>query len=372
MMKRLLIVILSICQIQLLTNCSKQENPVKDPEPSQRNFYIGFTPFPYDINSEAVNYVYDKMATDADIISHHFDDGIPWNEALSGDEFHPNVMAEWQFRLSRTPASRKILLSVTPMSGLRDSLARYKSDSGNLPLPPPWDTISFNHPDVKEAYFNYCTRIMEYFNPDYFLIGIEVNLLMKFSPQMWNEYLELHTNVYQQLKTIDPIFPISVSFTGMDLVEGYTDANHTDMMQALNDVLPFADYFGVSVYPFISNLLCDSLPNDMFNKIFSLSSKPICITETGYPAEYFTVLGGSLVFDGSAEKQNNYITLLLNEAEQHDLKFVINFVLRDYDALWVAIGSPDDINKLWRDTGLYDQDGNERIAHQTWIEWLNK
>jgi exo-beta-1,3-glucanase (GH17 family) len=158
----------------------------------------------------------------------------------------------------------------------------------------------------------------------------------------------------------------------MDLVEGYTDANHSDMIQALNDVLPFTDYFGVSVYPFISNFLCDSIPTDMFNKVFALSTKPICITETGYPAEHFTVLGGSLVFEGSPEKQKNYISLLLNEAEQHDLQFVINFVLRDYDALWVAIGSPDDINKLWRDTGLYDQDGNSRIAHQTWMQWLSR
>ena len=166
-------------------------------------------------------------------------------------------------------------------------------------------------------------------NPDYFIIGIEVNLLMKFKPDLWDEFLELHNYVYQQIKTIDPIFPVFVSFTGMDLVEGYTDANHIDMMQALNDIIPFSDYFGVSVYPFISNFTCDSLPADMFNKIFALSTKPICISETGYPAEYFTVLGGSLIFNGSPDKQNNYITLLLNQPEQHNLKFLINFVLSD-------------------------------------------
>ncbi len=371
-MKLLLSVIISICLILLLINCSKEENPVKDPGPPKRNFFMGFTPFPYDISSQAVDYVYNKLATDADLISHHFDDGIPWNEALHGDDFHPNIITEWQYRLSRTPASHKILLSVTPNRGLRDGLALYKGESGNMPLPSPWDTISFNHPDVKEAYLSYCTRIMEFFKPDYFIIGIEVNLLIKFRPELWNEFLDLHRYVYQQIKTIDPIFPVFVSFTGMDLLEGYTDANHTEMMQAFNDVIPFSDYFGISVYPYISNFTCDSLPADMFNKIFALSTKPVCITETGYPAEHFTVLGGSIVFDGTPEKQNNYINLLLNEAEQHNSEFVINFVLRDYDALWVAIGSPDDVNKLWRDTGLYDQDGNARIAHQTWMDWFNR
>ena len=43
---------------------------------------------------------------------------------------------------------------------------------------------------------------------------------------------------------------------------------------------------------------------------------------------------------------------MLNEAEEYDLKFVVNFVLRDYDALWEAIGSPDDLLKVWKDPGI--------------------
>jgi hypothetical protein len=38
------------------------------------------------------------------------------------------------------------------------------------------------------------------------------------------------------------------------------------------------------------------------------------------------------------------------------MRFVINFVLRDYDALWQDMGSPDDLNRIWRDTGFYDED----------------
>jgi len=362
----------AICLTLSLIKCSKEENPVNDTDPPQRSFFMGFTPFPYDVTPEAVEYVYNKIATDADIISHHFDDGIPWPEALSGTGFHPNIIADWNYRIARTPSSHKILLSVTPISFDRNSLAPYKAEKGDLPLPPPWDTISFNHPDVKTAYYNYCVRIMDFFKPDYFVIGIEVNLLMKLNKNLWNDFLDLHKYIYQQIKTLDPVFPVFVSFTGMDLVDGYTDANHADMMTALNDILPYTDYFGLSVYPFISNFTCDSLPADMFDKIFTLSNKTICITETGYPAEYFTIYGGSVVFDGSPEKQNNYITLLLNKAQENNLEFIINFVLRDYDALWNSIGSPDDITKLWRDTGLYDQDGNSRIAHQSWMEWLGR
>ncbi len=34
--------------------------------------------------------------------------------------------------------------------------------------------------------------------------------------------------------------------------------------------------------------------------------------------------------------------------------------------VWAAIGSPDDFNKLWRDTGLYDGNGNARPALSSW------
>ena len=152
-------------------------------------------------------------------------------------------------------------------------------------------------------------------------------------PELWTEYLELHQYVYQQLKILDPDFPIFVSFTGMDLVEGYTDANHSEQMQVLNDMMNYTDYCGISLYPYLTGFLCDTIPTDMFDKIFSQLSKPIAITETGYAADSITVYSGSIVLNGSPQKQNQYITLMLNEAEDNELKFVVNFVLRDYDAL---------------------------------------
>ena len=44
---------------------------------------------------------------------------------------------------------------------------------------------------------------MNYFNPDFFVFGIEVNLMMIQAPSLWNEYMELHQYVYQQLKILE-------------------------------------------------------------------------------------------------------------------------------------------------------------------------
>jgi hypothetical protein len=65
----------------------------KDDDPETRSFHMGFTPFPYENSLEAVNYVYDRLETDSDIINHHFDNGVPWNEALNNTPFHANIIS---------------------------------------------------------------------------------------------------------------------------------------------------------------------------------------------------------------------------------------------------------------------------------------
>jgi hypothetical protein len=355
--------------IVVIIKCNK-DNPVINPKENKRSFYMGFTPFPYDITSEAVLYVYNKIATDADIISHHFDDGIPWIEALAGTDFHPNVVSDWQFRLFNTPAGHKIFVSVTPINFTRNGMAAYKSEENSMPLPFPWDTISFNHPDVKTAYLNYCTRVIEFFNPDYFCFGIEVNLLMEQNPSLWNKYVELQRFIYLRLKNQFPGLALFVSYAGSQLLPGYTNANASDQTRAFNETITHSDYYGISLYPFLSAFTTDSIPADMFDKLFSLSSKPIVLSETGYPAESISIFGGTIVFEGTPEKQNNYFSRLFSAANNRGVEFIINFVLRDYDALWQAIGSPDDITKVWRDTGFYDENAETRIAHQLWMDKL--
>src|SRR5688572_10737883 len=68
------------CLIVLFTSCVALSCS-KDPDVKTRSFYMGFTPFPYEISLEAVDAVYTKLDTEADIINHHFDNGVPWVEA---------------------------------------------------------------------------------------------------------------------------------------------------------------------------------------------------------------------------------------------------------------------------------------------------
>lgn len=356
-----IILLITLCLTCLSLGCKKSDTP-----PQSRTYAMGFTPFPYAISTNAVDYTYQTLEQSADLMCHHFDDGVPWVEALNNTAFHPTLQQDWNYRKSRTLPSQKVMLAFTPISSSRNALASYQAASPNMPLPAPWNSYSLNHPDVKKAYLTYCKRGIDFFAPDYFLMGIEVNLLLKLNPSAWNDYLELHAFIYGELKKAYPALPIAVSMTGVDLLDGYTDANHTQQMAGLSQLINQTDFLGISFYPYQTKYVTGPLPEDMFRKIFALTSKPVAFTETGYPAQKFSVFNNSITFEGTEDKQNDYIQRLLEASNEANVLFVVNFVLRDYDELWKDLGSKDDITILWRDTGLIDENGKERKAFQTW------
>jgi hypothetical protein len=341
------------------------------------SYHVGFTPFPYDIDSiyTVLDDVYGRIAADANIILHHFDDGIQWDKALSGEAFHPNITGDWQYRKDHTPAGHKVFVAVTPLSALRTGLAAYRSDTANQALPAPWNTYALDHPNVKAAYLNYCRRAIDFFRPDYFVMGIEVNLLMVNARPDWPAFVELHRHVYAQLKAEYPSMPLFVSYTGMDLVSGWTSADHADQMTALADTIGYTDWFGLSIHPQGSVFMLNRNPATVpsvadFRSLFALGGKPIAVCETSYPAEPFTAYGGLVATHGTPALQSLFFQNLLAAADQSDMKFIINFVLRDYDALWQDMGSPDDLNLFWRDTGFYDENGHARPVLTVWREKL--
>ena len=214
----------------------------ESPEPI-RTYRLGFTPFPYDISQAAIDYVYTAIGNDADIIAHHFDEGIPWPEALAGSAYNQNVLDDWDQRKSKTPSGHKIYVAITPINTARSGLALYWGPDDNLPLPDPWNGYAFNHQDVKTAYLNHAVRTINYFEPDFLAIGIEVNLLVTNNPGVWNAYLELNQYIYTELKKLYPNLPVMVSLFGIALLDGYRgEDDHAAQMQAFADIIDESDY----------------------------------------------------------------------------------------------------------------------------------
>ncbi len=62
---------------------------------------------------------------------------------------------------------------------------------------------------------------------------------------------------------------------------------------------------------------------------------------------------------------------LLEAANENNLLFVNWFVLQDYDRLCVFFGGCSDTDGIWRDTGVYDGDGNVRPSYNSWKSYLD-
>jgi hypothetical protein len=362
-------------------------NPVVTPP---RAAYVGFTPLPYGLTSDSQTWTYTTLNQDGDITAHHFDNGIPWNEALSDTyPYAPNIMNDWALRKANTPAGRKVYVAVTSTDGARQHLAFYRKDSDNLPQVAPFDsyasTDAFDAADVETAYLNYCKRIIAYFKPDYFAFGIEVNLLRKNSGStVWGRYKTLHQYIYTQLKALYPSLPIFASVAGTPMLVGYEEppaefsaaadpvqAYRSSQLSALADTLAGSDYYAISFYPwgskFYNQLFPTGFPTTMWNDLFSLSTKPIVVAETGYPAADIAL--SIATFVGSPTAQATYISQLLDQADQRSVKFVINFVLRDYQALCDAVGCVDSA-RAWQTNGVFDDSGTARPALQVIKSYL--
>ncbi len=358
------------------TACSDPTPPVPTITPhsvggAPRAYHLGFTTFPYDISREAVDYTYDRLISDADLIAIHMDNGIPWKEALADEAFNKHIMEQWEQDRAHIPPGHAVYVAITPINSDRNTLATYRAKEDDMPLPAPWDGYAFNAPEVKQAYLNYVLRVIDYFQPDYLTVGIEVNLLMKNSPEKWAAYLELQQATYTEVKLQHPDLPVMVSMTAPELLDDFTDSDYAAQMQVLQDVLPYSDYFALSLYPFMGAYLTD-YPDSMWDDLFALNpGKPIAIAETGFPAETLELPSFNLRFAADADKQAAFVADLLTQADEQDMVFIVNFILRDYDALWKKIGSIE-VFSIWRDTGLYDENGNPRPALTSWNTTLSR
>ena len=207
------------------------------------------------------------------------------------------------------------------------------------------------------------------FSPDYFAYAIEVNLFYHKAPDRWEEFIRLAAATYTNIKADHPLLPVFVTIQA-DFFHSEPDKQTA----ALQEILPYTDYIAISTYPFTNQIEQTQLTSNHFSAITNLApTKPFAISETAWPAEDITD-PYPITVEGSEESQSAYLEWLINEAKRLDAMFVTWFFTRDYDQFWEAElqNSPiAPIIRIWKDTGLYDGEGNPRPALSIWREALD-
>ena len=77
-----------------LIGCPSKQPP--EQEHKTRPFYMGFTPFPWDMTAEAAEATNKFIVNNGDIIAHHLGAGVPWPEALEDKPFDANLEKDWR------------------------------------------------------------------------------------------------------------------------------------------------------------------------------------------------------------------------------------------------------------------------------------
>ena len=77
---------------------------------------MGVTPWPADFTVDEVNNSYEFINNHCDIVSHHFDDGIPYEEAFRLQPMPAAFQQEVQTRKAKTAIGKKIFLSISALN----------------------------------------------------------------------------------------------------------------------------------------------------------------------------------------------------------------------------------------------------------------
>ena len=352
------------------------DEPVGEPEtpilPNKRAFRMGFTAFPYDLSVAAQYETYDSVARHGDLLLTHLDHGVPWEEALRGMPFPDEVQRTLDESVATRSTGQRVVLTATATNTNRNGLANYWNDAGtHQPLPPSWSQRSFDDPEVIESYINFCRRVIDHVQPDYFAYGIEMNASFRSNDATFAQYLTLADTVYTTLKQAYPSLPIFLSLQNQSF-----DTPPEELREVSRALLQHSDYVAVSIYPYWQYDRPEQaanpalLPAGWLEEMRNLDpEKPFVVSETGYCAEDLRMESVGVAIAGSERWQADYVQQLCAEAQRLEAEFVIWFVFRDYDRLYEKYENPPLVFKVWKDIGLLDDDGRAREAYLVWKQW---
>ena len=349
-------VFIIFAMVLLLTAC-KKDSPEEVID--ERNFKMGFTAWPYGPTVEAVNDTYDFIFANGDIYTEHVDDRIPWDELIAGTFLPEDFRANIEGKAARRPIDKDMLLSVSILNSTRDDIqVGMENESPTY--------AAMNDVHIEEAYMAYLIYLIDQFRPDYLVASIESNDLLLNSPDLWDDFRALMNNVRVRIKSLYPNIKIAESVTLHNWYESNL-ADHEGYITQVDALVAQMDFAAISFYPFFIGMSKQKDFQKAFDFLHKHTAKPIAFVETCHIANDLEVAALSLSIESDPEEQAAYLETLMVNANNYDYEFIIWWAHRDFDALWETF--PDDIKdlgKIWRDTGLLNEDGVERPAKEVW------
>jgi len=358
-MKHLILFIIT-CSILISCNKDKPKKVIDN-----RQFKMGFSTWPFGPTESNVTETYKFLEANGDMYSEHIDDKIPWQNWIDGSPLPQEFVDGINYKLSKKPADLPLLLSISFLNNARTDIMEDRD--GSIP-----NYVSLNDSAIQAAYFNHLCYMIEAFDPTYLLYAIESNELLNNTPDKWGDFRLLMDSIQFKVKQKYPTIEMSESVTLHNWYQPDV-IDKESYIAEIDQVASGGDFTAISFYPFFKGLSSKNDFQKAFDYLHSKTSLPIAFVETNHIAEDLIVDGLNLNIETSEKEQNEYLETLLVNAHAKNYKFIIWWAHRDYDALWETFPAEvKDLGKIWRDTGLQDEDGTDRKAMKLWRDIFAK
>ena len=335
---------------------------------------MAVTPWPADFTPAAVDDAYAFIDQHCDMVSHHFDEGIPYEEAYNNLPWPQQLQDDLAYRKMKT-SNKKVFLSIAALNLTRHEKADYYQQGTNISdsIKNYWKQLPFNDDKIVTAYVRYVSYLIDQLQPQFVNYGVESNDV-HWDISQFGLYKEFLSKVFSQLKTKYPQLPFFVSFM----------VNEDPIALALSSqLLPYSDYVSLSAYPYAAasstldgNTDPKKFPSDFFTRFLDLApNKPWGFAETGYIAQDLDIPAYSLHRQGTSQWQKEYLDMICQLCNSRKAKFLIWFCHADYDAgcdRLKSLGLYQDLFGMWKDIGLKDENTIERPAYQLWLQWMKR
>ncbi len=305
----------------------------------------GFTGFPATLDDEGIGDAFTFVATEGNLVAHHFDDGIPYGR---GDGIPAELEAELSARRAFNDANPHLAVYVATAitNQTRDGVPTEWREAA-----PPEGLSSFSDPEVRNGVLAWVNLLAETFEPRWLNVAVEIDMYSVSRPDDYDNLVSLHRELYATIKARYPDTTVFASFQ-MELGD-------RERVAELADAL---DLIGISTYPYIDG---GRIPPEDFIDDLAILGLPMAIAETGYPAADMPTIAGPRGF--TPTEQVEYVDWLGRRAKDPGLEFVVWFLPSDITK--VIESTPGDVAeraRLFEFLGLRDADGGNRPALDVW------
>ncbi|MFH1786021.1 MAG: hypothetical protein ABH842_06345 [Candidatus Micrarchaeota archaeon] len=206
--------------------------------------------------------------------------------------------------------------------------------------------------NTKMDYKAKAVAFAEKYKPEYFGLGIEVNILYEKSESDFNDFVSFYSEVYDAIKQKSPNTKV---FTVFQLEKmkglGFFNTPNSSSQWSLLNKFPKSDIIAFTTYPDLVYSSPSDIPDEYYGEIKAHTSKPIAFTEIGW----HTAAEPS-GWESSENEQSEFLSIFFNQTSVLNKEFIIWSFLYDQNTI-----QPFD------SMGLIDEYGTSKLAWNVWI-----